>query len=155
MTKTVSVFECQSCGYSSAKWLGRCPDCSSWNSFAEEKRLSISKKTATARDWAQPLRLSEISADDSPRIKTGDSEFDRVLGGGVVPGSLVLLGGEPGVGKSTLLLQIARNLQQKSRRVLYVSGEESAQQIKMRADRLGQTGNDLFVLAEASLERIF
>ena len=155
MTKTLSVFECQSCGYSSAKWLGRCPECSSWNSFVEEKRLPVSKTSPTARAWAQPLRLNEISADDSPRIKTGDSEFDRVLGGGVVPGSLVLLGGEPGVGKSTLLLQIARNLQQKGRRVLYVSGEESAQQIKMRADRLGQTKEDLFVLAEASLERIF
>src|SRR5512142_2554632 len=136
MAKIPSVFACQSCGYSSAKWLGRCPDCGSWNSFVEEKRAalprSVGRMPSTA---AQVSRLSEVSTADAPRVRTGDPEFDRVLGGGIVPGSVVLLGGEPGVGKSTLLLQIAQNLQRADRSVLYVSGEESAQQIKMRAER--------------------
>jgi DNA repair protein RadA/Sms len=154
MSKTPSSFECQSCGYTSAKWLGRCPDCGSWNSFAEEKRRAVSQTNRTGVA-AQPLRLSEISTSDAPRIVTGNAEFDRVLGGGLVPGSLVLLGGEPGIGKSTLLLQIAGALQEKKRRVLYVSGEESAQQIKMRAERLGsQETDEIYVLAESNLETI-
>jgi DNA repair protein RadA/Sms len=154
MSKTPSVFECQSCGYASAKWLGRCPDCGSWNSFTEEKPRAVSQKNR-AGPAAQPLRLSEISTSDAPRIITGNAEFDRVLGGGLVPGSLVLLGGEPGIGKSTLLLQIAHALQKKERRVLYVSGEESAQQIKMRAERLGsREAGEIYVLAESNLEAI-
>jgi DNA repair protein RadA/Sms len=154
MTKGASVFECQSCGYSSAKWLGRCPDCGSWNSFTEEKARPAAGKTS-GLSTARPLRLSEISSTEAPRVATGNQEFDRVLGGGLVPGSLVLLGGEPGIGKSTLLLQIAQALQKNQRRVLYVSGEESAQQIKMRAERLGaQTAGEIFLLAESSLEAI-
>jgi len=154
MSKTPSAFECQSCGYTSAKWLGRCPDCGSWNSFTEEKRRAV-PQTNRAGPAAQPLRLSEVSTSDAPRIITGNAEFDRVLGGGLVPGSLVLLGGEPGIGKSTLLLQIAHALQGKERRVLYVSGEESAQQIKMRAERLGsQEAGEIYVLAESNLEAI-
>jgi DNA repair protein RadA/Sms len=154
MSKTPSVFECQSCGYASAKWLGRCPDCGSWNSFAEEKVRAASGKDRTA-SAAKPVRLSEVSTADQPRVVTGNVEFDRVLGGGLVPGSLVLLGGEPGIGKSTLLLQIAQALQKKDRRVLYVSGEESAQQIKMRAERLGsKDAGEIFLLAESSLETI-
>jgi DNA repair protein RadA/Sms len=154
MSKTPSAFECQSCGYTSAKWLGRCPDCGSWNSFTEEKRRAV-PQTKRAGPAAQPHRLSEISTSDAPRIITGNAEFDRVLGGGLVPGSLVLLGGEPGIGKSTLLLQIAHALQEKERRVLYVSGEESAQQIKMRAERLGsQEAGEIYVLAESNLEAI-
>ena len=176
MSKASTVFECQSCGYSSPKWLGRCPDCGSWNSLVEEKRIPPSKKTPRpAREGGKPARLSDVSLEDSSRIPTGNPEFDRVLGGGVVQGSLVLLGGEPGVGKSTLLLQIAANLERQGRRVLYVSGEESPQQIKMRADRLAQTGaeaqgaggrtesarsgreaqaNEIYILAESSLENI-
>ena len=137
MTKSTTSFECQSCGYSSAKWLGRCPDCGSWNSFAEEKRSAAPRGVVRLPSAAAAIsRLADVSTEESPPVQTGNAEFDRVLGGGLVPGSVVLLGGEPGVGKSTLLLQIARSLQGDRRRVLYVSGEESPQQIKMRADRL-------------------
>ena len=154
MTKGTSVFECQSCGHTSAKWLGRCPECGGWNSFTEEKARPAEGKNI-AMSAARPLRLSEVCPAEAPRIATGNAEFDRVLGGGLVPGSLVLLGGEPGIGKSTLLLQIAQALQKKERRVLYVSGEESAQQIKMRAERLGsQDAGEIFILAESSLEAI-
>jgi DNA repair protein RadA/Sms len=166
MSRIPSVFECQSCGYSSAKWLGRCPDCGNWNSFVEEKRMAAPKRDAVlGRDRTVPIRLSEVSTEDAPRVTTANEEFNRVLGGGIVPGSLVLLGGEPGVGKSTLLLQIAQSLQQQGRRVLYVSGEESAQQIKMRADRLRGTGprpevnqvpaDEMYLVAEPVLESIF
>ncbi|MBZ5495818.1 MAG: DNA repair protein RadA [Acidobacteriia bacterium] len=154
MSRTPSVFECQSCGYASPKWLGRCPDCGSWNSFAEEKPKTVSGKSRPG-SAAKPIRLSEVSTSDAPRIITSNTEFDRVLGGGLVPGSLVLLGGEPGIGKSTLLLQIAQSLQKKGRRVLYVSGEESAQQIKMRAERLGsEDAGEIYLLAESCLETI-
>ncbi len=154
MSRIPSVFECQSCGYASAKWLGRCPDCGSWNSFAEEK-AGAAKEKSRGSTGARPLRMGDISMADSPRIITGNAEFDRVLGGGLVPGSLVLLGGEPGIGKSTLLLQIAQALQEKDRRVLYVSGEESAQQIKMRSERLGsRNAGEIYVLAESGLESI-
>jgi DNA repair protein RadA/Sms len=157
--RTESSFECQGCGYGSAKWLGRCPDCGSWNSFVEAPRAAVPKRGRAAPRGAagaptRPARMSEISSEDAPRIPTSDAEFDRVLGGGVVPGSVVLLGGEPGAGKSTLMLQLAQNLQAGGRRVLYVSGEESAQQIKLRAARLDLPGADIFLLAEAGLERI-
>lgn len=169
MSRIPSVFECQSCGYSSSKWLGRCPDCGSWNSFVEGKKITLAKRdTALGGDRNVPVPLSEISTESTPRVSTANEEFDRVLGGGIVPGSLVLLGGEPGVGKSTLLLQIAQSLQQQGRRVLYVSGEESAQQIKMRADRLGAGGprpeaggknsnpaSEIYLMAEPVLEAIF
>jgi|WetSurMetagenome_2_1015567.scaffolds.fasta_scaffold12315_1 DNA repair protein RadA/Sms len=163
MTRIPSVYECQSCGYSSAKWLGRCPDCGSWNSFVEEKALKSATAISFAGQGAQVIPLSEVSLETAPRISTSNPEFDRVLGGGIVPGSLVLLGGEPGIGKSTLLLQIARSLQHDGRRVLYVSGEESAQQIKLRADRLQKSisqaealspANEIYILPESSLERI-
>ena len=118
------------------------------------KSRPVSEKSR-AGSAARPLRLNEISISDAPRIVTGDAEFDRVLGGGLVPGSLVLLGGEPGIGKSTLLLQIAQALEKKARRILYVSGEESAQQIKMRAERLGsEITGEIYILAESSLEAI-
>ena len=169
MSRIPSVFECQSCGYSSSKWLGRCPDCGNWNSFVEGKKITPPKRdTALGGARNIPVALSEISTESTPRVSTGNEEFDRVLGGGIVPGSLVLLGGEPGVGKSTLLLQIAQSLQQQGRRVLYVSGEESAQQIKMRADRLGAGGprpeaggknsnpaSEIYLVAEPVLEAVF
>lgn len=162
MTRSPSTFECQSCGYASAKWLGRCPDCGSWNSFVEERRSRPEETASAHRGDAKATRLNDVSIEASPRIGTGNPEFDRVLGGGIVSGSLILLGGEPGVGKSTLLLQIARNLQQAGRRVLYASGEESVQQVKMRSDRLEDsagmgapaTPGDIYILAESSVERI-
>jgi DNA repair protein RadA/Sms len=154
MSKSPSLFECQSCGYSSAKWLGRCPDCGSWNSLAEVPSGAVSEKSRGS-SAAKALPLRDISTSDAPRFDTGNTELNRVLGGGLVPGSLVLLGGEPGIGKSTLLLQMAQTLQGKKRRVLYVSGEESARQIRMRAERIGtnETG-ELYILAESSLESI-
>jgi len=162
MSKTETVFECQCCGYSSAKWLGRCPDCGSWNSFVEEKRSKAGETSLRARSEVKATRLNEVAIEQTPRIGTHNTEFDRVLGGGLVQGSLVLLGGEPGAGKSTLLLQIAHSLQLEKRRVLYASGEESIQQIKIRADRLedfkGSGGavsaGDIFLLAESNLENI-
>jgi DNA repair protein RadA/Sms len=162
MPKIPSVFECQSCGYTSAKWLGHCPECGSWNSFVEGKRVTrFHEAVALSPKQSKAARLSEVNAEDAPRITTSNAEFNRVLGGGIVPGSLILLGGEPGIGKSTLLLQIAQGLQEQGRRILYVSGEESARQIKMRAERLGSSDQDsagaqdeIFILAESSLERI-
>jgi DNA repair protein RadA/Sms len=167
MTKTPSVFACQSCGYSTPKWLGRCPDCGSWNSFIEERKPVDARGTTPLRHEAVKVeRLSDVTSEDAPRVETSNAEFNRVLGGGIVPGSLVLLGGEPGVGKSTLLLQIAQSLLRVGRRVLYVSGEESVRQIKMRAERLNQSSaqavpvspaagaEDIYVLAESSLENI-
>ena len=160
MTKSPSVFECQNCGYASAKWLGRCPDCGSWNSFMEELRPGPAAAVPARPGSSKATKLTEVSVEASPRIGTGNPEFDRVLGGGIVPGALVLVGGEPGAGKSTLLLQIARNLQQQGRRILYASGEESVQQIKIRADRLEDSrgraaaNEDIYILAESSVERI-
>jgi DNA repair protein RadA/Sms len=164
MTKIPTIFECQSCGYGSAKWLGRCPDCGSWNSFVEEKRPKSGDASPLERGGARAMRLGEVSIEAVPRIDTRNPEFDRVLGGGIVPGSLILLGGEPGAGKSTLLLQIARNLEREGRRVLYVSGEESVQQIRLRADRLedseksaastGPVSEEIYLLAESNVERI-
>jgi DNA repair protein RadA/Sms len=163
MSKIPTLFECQSCGYSSAKWLGRCPDCGSWNSFVEEKRVLKPKPSSLAsRQGSRATRLGDVSLGTAPRIVTAIEEFNCVLGGGIVPGSLVLLGGEPGIGKSTLLLQIANCLHDQGRRVLYVSGEESAAQIKMRADRLGNSAesaqhsplDEIYILAESNLENI-
>lgn len=161
MSRSQSVFECQNCGYSTAKWLGRCPDCGSWNSFLEEKGGKTSETCPFQREGAKATRLGEVSSEAIPRIITSNSEFNRVLGGGIVPGSVALLGGEPGVGKSTMLLQIAQSLHEGGRRVLYVTGEESAQQIKIRADRLGSSfapseslDGDIYVLPESDLECI-
>jgi DNA repair protein RadA/Sms len=162
MVKPSSTFECQNCGYASPKWLGRCPDCGSWNSFVEERRPRPGESAAARAAGAKATRLKDVSLESIPRLATGDPEFDRVLGGGIVPGSLVLLGGEPGVGKSTLLLQIARHLERTGGRVLYASGEESVQQIRMRSDRLkepeaagvaDETG-EIYLLAESNIEQI-
>jgi DNA repair protein RadA/Sms len=155
MTKNPTIFECQSCGYSSAKWLGRCPECGSWNSFVEEKRPKGGESSAVARGDTHAVRLGDVSTEAIPRIHTRNNEFDRVLGGGIVPGSVILLGGEPGAGKSTLLLQIARKLDQEGGRVLYISGEESVQQIKLRSDRLEDSAGNIYLLAESNLEHIF
>lgn len=162
MNKVPTIFECQSCGYSSSKWLGRCPDCGSWNSFVEEKQFKSKDASLILRRGAKATPLAEVSTEAVPRIDTRNSEFNRTLGGGIVPGSLILLGGEPGTGKSTLLLQIAHNLQQEGLRVLYASGEESVQQIKLRADRIedpnepkgANAGGEIYLLAESNLELI-
>jgi DNA repair protein RadA/Sms len=159
MSRVKVVFACQACGFESSKWLGRCPDCGEWNSFMEE-RPAPEPATAKGRQAALPIEggrprsYDAIDGTDAPRSSTGIGEFDRVLGGGLVPGSLVLIGGEPGIGKSTLILQVAHLLGRTHGTVLYVSGEESERQVKLRGDRLGITGGGLFLMAETSLERI-
>ncbi|MBL7069921.1 MAG: DNA repair protein RadA [Candidatus Omnitrophica bacterium] len=147
--KTKTVFSCQSCGYQSPKWQGRCPDCSSWNSFLEEDYTPVQAKTklhsALYKDG--PVLLKDVEAREESRLKTGILELDRVLGGGIVPGSVILIGGDPGVGKSTISLQVSNQLTDGGHTVLYVSGEESASQTKLRAKRLGKSiGNDLLYI---------
>jgi len=144
-----SVFACSECGYESPKWLGRCADCGSWNSFVERSK-GPPRPGRVDGVSAPPVELARISSDDEPRLALGLPEFDRVLGGGVVAGSLVLIGGDPGIGKSTLLLQVAAGVTT-HRSALYISGEESARQLKMRAARLGVAGERLFVLTETNL----
>ena len=154
MAKSKSLYICSECGYESAKWYGKCPGCGEWNTMNEQV-VSVSAGSSKAKRnsgayAAKVMRLNEISGDIEHRISTGVSEFDRVLGGGIVEGSLVLISGDPGIGKSTILLQICEHLG-KSRNVLYVSGEESASQIKLRAGRLGVTTENLGILAETDI----
>jgi DNA repair protein RadA/Sms len=149
-----TVFACQSCGAQSPKWLGRCPDCGAWNTFVEETSGVEARAAGPALGGGRAHRYDEVDTVVSERLSTGVSEFDRVLGGGLVPGSLVLLGGEPGIGKSTLLLQAAARFAAAVGPVLYCSGEESEHQIKMRGERLGVHGAPLFLLAETCVERL-
>ncbi|HVO23688.1 MAG TPA: DNA repair protein RadA [Candidatus Margulisiibacteriota bacterium] len=155
MAKVRTVFVCQSCGYQSPRWLGRCPDCQAWNALVEEQQAAETDlaRYAPKGDSATPEPITAVQAAPEPRRSSGIGELDRVLGGGVVPGSVVLIGGDPGIGKSTLVLQALAALA-RSGTTLYVSGEESPQQIKMRADRLHLAEDRLLVLAETSLERI-
>ena len=155
MAKAKTVFFCSECGHESSKWLGQCPACKSWNTFVEEKQ-SVTKKGGAKprRASASPMNMSEVSIKSEERIPTGIGELDRVLGGGLVTGSLSLVGGDPGIGKSTLLLQVCRNLVNAKRKVLYVSGEESAHQIKMRAERIGAFEDELLLFCETILEEI-
>lgn len=155
MAKVKSVFFCQSCGYEAPKWLGKCPGCGEWNTFAEEKVTMSSQKETRGKKsrGAVPVKLSEIEPLDEPRIHMPSEELNRVLGGGLVAGSLTLIGGEPGIGKSTLLLQNILSIRNK--RILYVSGEESASQLKLRADRLGKISDNTLILCETRLENIF
>lgn len=151
-----TVFFCQSCGYESSKWMGQCPGCREWNTFVEE---TVDKKAGKilSSDHGKthkPVSLNSVVMEQEERIQTGMQEFDRVLGGGIVPGSLVLVGGDPGIGKSTLLLQICQILSQMKRSTLYISGEESLQQIKIRADRIGQFTDSLHLLCETNLNTI-
>src|SRR5215475_14877284 len=150
--KTKTQYACQQCGHTSPKWIGRCPSCQQWNTFVEERVSAVAADAAPSWD-AVPIRFTEISGVDAPRVSTGIAEFDRVLGGGVVPGALVLLGGDPGVGKSTLMLDVASHLADSSI-VLYASGEESTQQIKMRGERLAVQSRELHVYAEMSIDKI-
>lgn len=150
-----TVFFCQNCGFESAKWTGQCPSCREWNTFAEEiVDKSPGAKTSYRETAAEPVRLSSIRSGEESRMTSGSGELDRVLGGGIVTGSLVLVGGDPGIGKSTLLLQICKNLAQGGKTVLYVSGEESLQQIKMRAERVGKAGDGILLLCETNLDII-
>lgn len=177
MAKTRSAFFCQSCGAESPKWVGRCPACGEWNTYVEEviekaeaaatawggdwsaqaaedpTTKGEAKGGANARSGAKPMRLSEIEAGEQARLLTSDPELDRALGGGIVPGSLVLVGGEPGIGKSTLLLQLGLKI--RGVKVLYVSGEESGSQVRMRADRIGPDNPELLILTETALARVF
>lgn len=155
MAKAKTVFFCSECGDESSKWMGQCPACKSWNTFVEEKQ-SVTKKGGAKprRASASPISMSEVSTKSEERIPTGIGELDRVLGGGIVTGSLSLVGGDPGIGKSTLLLQVCRNLVNAKRKVLYVSGEESAHQIKMRAERIGVFDDELLLFCETNLEEI-
>lgn len=155
MAKTKTVYFCQSCGYEAPKWLGKCPACGEWNTFAEEK-ITVSKKSdqRSSKTKSQtPIKLSEIKPLDEPRIHMPSEELNRVLGGGLVAGSLTLIGGEPGIGKSTLLLQNILSIRNK--KILYVSGEESASQLKLRADRLGKVSDNTLILCETRLDNIF
>ncbi|MEW6231523.1 MAG: DNA repair protein RadA [Chloroflexota bacterium] len=153
MTRARTVYLCQQCGSQSHRWLGRCPDCGAWNSFVETKESLTGSPVSSVAPAKAPVPLTEVDSEGFSRVGLSMGEFTRVLGGGIVPGSLVLLGGEPGIGKSTLLLQLCSELAAGGP-VLYVSGEESAQQIKMRAMRLGVKGDKLLVLAETSLAQI-
>ena len=148
MAKTKTVFFCKECGNESPKWIGHCPGCGAWNSYVEEsvvvgKDSKSDKNAIVAETKSKPIKVKDISSAKEVRIDLECEELNRVLGGGLVPGSLILLGGEPGIGKSTLLLQVALNL--KDKKVLYVSGEESAQQIKMRAERIGVRNENCFI----------
>ena len=152
--KKETVFVCQSCGHKSGKWLGKCPECGEWNSLVEEKsRKTTSRNGFKLRD-VTAIAFTEIESQDDVRISSGVTEFDRVLGGGIVPGTLVLIGGDPGIGKSTLLLQVADKLSAAGSLVLYVSGEESERQIKLRGERLAVEAKNVYLLPETNLENI-
>ena len=146
-----SVFFCQNCGHEESKWLGQCPVCKEWNTFVEEKVTPVKTGVSREQNKVQVVTLSSISTDEDERIKTGIDELDRVLGGGIVPGSLVLVGGDPGIGKSTLLLQVCQRLAATKKKVLYVSGEESLKQIKLRANRMGNFSESLYLFCETNL----
>ncbi len=157
MAKEKTVYVCSNCGQESPKWVGKCPACGAWNSYVEEvmRKEPVGKRPVSGMERlkSKPLPLSEIEAGDEPRIDMHDAELNRVLGGGLVPGSLVLIGGEPGIGKSTLVLQTILHMPE--RRILYISGEESARQLKLRADRLTQQPGNCLIVCETSLEQIY
>ncbi|MCF1684451.1 DNA repair protein RadA [Tetragenococcus halophilus] len=155
--KVKTQFECQNCGYISPRYLGKCPNCGSWNSMVEEKLQDTTdrrNRTTLTGSKMQPTLLKDVVPKKEPRVKTSLDELNRVLGGGVVPGSMILLGGDPGIGKSTLLLQVSQQLAATGGTVLYVSGEESAEQIKLRAQRLGDAENDFYLFAETNMQDI-
>lgn len=154
--KPKTHYVCQECGAESPRWQGKCPSCGRWNSLIEEKIVATSSrhKTMQTKPQSEPKALHTISRENVPRIKTHSSEFNRVLGGGIVPGSIILVGGDPGIGKSTILLQEASHLSSKDSTILYVTGEESIEQIKMRAERLQLTSEYLYILAETEIEAI-
>lgn len=157
MMKEKAFFTCQTCGYQTSKWMGRCPDCGQWSTLVEERIIPRGQQrgiASTGEISAPPLPISKVDVRGSERIKTDIGELDRVLGGGIVKGSMILIGGDPGIGKSTLLLQTSKSLSEKYGVVLYVSGEESQAQIKMRGERIGITSDNLLLLSETSLDII-
>lgn len=154
MAKPKQVYFCQECGYESSKWMGQCPGCRAWNTFVEEKVVTGVGKQGNRTVSAAPASILEVTSDVETRLDTNMKELDRVLGGGIVKGSLVLIGGDPGIGKSTILLQVCRNLTGAGHKVLYVSGEESLQQIKMRAERLGDFKKEMYLLCETDVDAI-
>jgi DNA repair protein RadA/Sms len=155
VAKEKQVFYCKECGYESAKWQGQCPGCRAWNTFVEET-IKVGAKSASSlrKEAVAPTSILKVTTADESRIKTGINELDRVLGGGIVCGSLVLVGGDPGIGKSTILLQMCRNLVSAGENVLYVSGEESLSQIKMRAERLGGFDKDMLLLCDNDMDNV-
>lgn len=153
MAKTKTIWYCTECGADTPKWEGKCPACGAWNSLVEERAPAKSSSRAMGSAKTRPVKVSDLEATEESRIKMPSQELNRVLGGGLVAGSLVLIGGEPGIGKSTLVLQNILSI--KSRKVLYVSGEESATQIKLRADRIGRMSDNVYIVCESSLENIF
>ncbi|HIJ50581.1 MAG TPA: DNA repair protein RadA [Nitrospinae bacterium] len=154
MAKATTIFSCQKCGHQAPKWLGRCPECSTWNSFAEESHQPISSKSRHKIKSPPPSPITKVQSVQKNRMTTGIGEFDRVLGGGMVEGSLILIGGEPGIGKSTLVLQSMGHLAKLGKNVLYVSGEESGSQIKLRAERLDALSDNLLICSEICIESI-
>lgn len=159
MKKSGTVFFCQNCGFEASKWSGQCPACREWNTFAEEPAAPRTKgvtagKKRSGKPKTEPVTLDAIDLKDGERTSTGMKELDQVLGGGIVPGSLVLVGGDPGIGKSTLLLQVCRNLAERLPKVLYISGEESLQQIRLRASRIGTFSDAMKLMCETCLADI-
>ena len=162
MPKVKSFYACQNCGHQTPKWLGRCPDCGQWNTITEEKEIPVTQRSFTSdilqseisSSDIKPQPIKDIPISKENRFTTGIGEFDRVLGGGLVAGSVVLIGGDPGIGKSTLLLQAVNKIASRFGAVLYVSGEESQAQIKMRGERLGASSDGLLILAETLYENI-
>ena len=152
--KEKSVFFCTECGFEASKWMGQCPACKSWNTFSEEKVKVQKNKVINHNDRPAPTSISKVTVSEEIRLSTEIGELDRVLGGGIVKGSLILVGGDPGIGKSTLLLQMCKKLSDKHQKVLYVSGEESASQIKMRGERLGAVSDELYLVSDNSLDDI-
>lgn len=152
--KIMTLYVCQNCGYQSPKWLGKCPDCSAWNSLVEEVKSKAKGNSPTRPAGAAPVSISDVAGEAEERLSCGIAEFDRVLGGGLVTGSVVLIGGDPGMGKSTLLLQVMDHLARSAGPVLYVSGEESARQTRLRGERLGIRAKELLLLAETALETV-
>jgi len=158
LKKTETIFTCQNCGHQSRKWLGKCPECGEWNSLVEERAQPVRKgggRTGFKLRDVAAVAFPEIESQDDVRVSSGVTEFDRVLGGGIVPGTLVLIAGDPGIGKSTLLLQVADRLSDAGTLVLYVSGEESERQIKLRGERLGVEAKNVYLLPETNLENMF
>ncbi len=156
MGKQRTKFVCQECGYESPKWMGKCPSCQSWNAMVEEFEIKVTTQSSrsyvtSAVAGAKPQSITAVQSESEPRISTSMRELDRVLGGGIVPGSLVLVGGDPGIGKSTLMLQLSACIAKTKQKVLYISGEESVKQTKIRSDRLGVSSSDLYVLAETNI----
>ena len=156
MAKKTTAFFCQECGHESSKWLGKCPSCGNWNTFVEEAIAPKLKndKLVTISNMEKPLPIAKVDTQDLPRFATGSGELDRVLGGGLIPGSVILIAGDPGIGKSSLTLAVCANIARNGRKVLYITGEESARQIRMRADRLDAIADDLLICAETNFERI-